>query len=78
MPGVCNNFARVPCPPDVHIPTDDVDAYKFHPSHRWIYDKPLVAQSQGLACGLHDSTAERPAYGAAHSPSLPQPESMCR
>jgi hypothetical protein len=55
-----------------------VDAYKFHPSHRWIYDKPLVAQSQGLACGLHDSTAERPAYGAAHSPSLPQPESMCR
>jgi hypothetical protein len=48
-------FADVPCPLDVHIPTDDVDAYKFHPGHRWIYDKRVVAQSQDLECGLHDS-----------------------
>ncbi len=48
-------FARVSCPPDVHIPTDDGDAYKFNPSHRWIYNKLLVAQSQGIECGLHDS-----------------------
>jgi hypothetical protein len=52
-------FAHVPCPPDVHIPTDDVDAYKFNPGHRWIYDKLRVAQSQGLECGLHDSTPPR-------------------
>jgi hypothetical protein len=52
-------FAQVPCPPDVHIPTDDVDAYKFNPGHRWIYDKLRVAQSQGLECGLHDSTPPR-------------------
>jgi hypothetical protein len=48
-------FAGVYCPADVHIPTDDVDAYKFNPRHRWIYDKLRVAQSQGLESGLHDS-----------------------
>jgi hypothetical protein len=52
-------FAGVLCPPDVHIPTDDVDAYKFNPGHRWIYDKRMVAQSQGLECGLHDSAPPR-------------------
>ena len=46
-------FTAVDCPPDVHIPTDDTDAYKFNPRHRWIYDKLLVAKSQGLECGLH-------------------------
>jgi hypothetical protein len=46
-------FTEVDCPPDVHIPTDDTDAYKFNPRHRWIYNKWLVAKSQGLECGLH-------------------------
>jgi hypothetical protein len=49
-------FADVSCPPDVHIPTDDVDAYKFNPAHRWIYDKLRVAQSQGLECGPYPTT----------------------
>jgi len=48
-------FADVYCPADVHIPTDDMDGYKFNPRHRWIYDKLLVAKSQGLECGLHDA-----------------------
>jgi hypothetical protein len=52
-------FTRVYCPSDVHIPTDDVDGYKFNPEHRWIYNKLLVAQSQGLECGLHDSQPPR-------------------
>jgi len=52
-------FAHVSCPPDVHIPTDDGDAYKFNPGHRWIYDKLLVARSQGLQCGPHDSPPPR-------------------
>jgi hypothetical protein len=52
-------FAGVSCPPDVHIPTDDVDAYKFNPFHRWIYDKLRVAQSQGLECGLHHTPPPR-------------------
>ncbi len=52
-------FAHVACPPDVHIPTDDGDAYKFNPRHRWIYNRLLVAQSQGIECGLHDSPPQR-------------------
>ena len=27
-------FAAVECPPDVHIPTDDIDAYRLNPRHR--------------------------------------------
>ena len=45
-------FTEIDCPPDAHIPTDDTDGYNFNPRHRWIYNKLLVAQSQGLACGL--------------------------
>ncbi len=52
-------FTEVDCPAHVHIPTDDVDAYKFNPQHRWIYDKLRVAQSQGLECGLYDSPPPR-------------------
>jgi len=52
-------FTDVSCPPDVHIPTDDVDGYKFNPGHRWIYDKLRVAQSQGLECGLDDAPPRR-------------------
>jgi len=47
-------FAAVECPPDVHIPTDDIDANRFNPRHRWTYNKVLIAQTQGLECGLHD------------------------
>src|SRR5271154_6324281 len=52
-------FTDVDCPPDVHIPTDDADGYKFNPRHRWIYNKLLVARSQGLECGLHGSAPPR-------------------
>ncbi len=52
-------FTQVDCPADVHIPTDDIDAYKFNPRHRWIYDKLRVAQSQGLECGLYGSPPPR-------------------
>lgn len=47
-------FKDVPCPPDVHIPTDDVDAWRLFGAHRWIYDKLAVARSQGIECGRHD------------------------
>jgi hypothetical protein len=52
-------FTEVCCPSDVHIPTDDVDGYKFNPRHRWIYDRLRVAQSQALECGLEDSPPPR-------------------
>lgn len=46
-------FARVPCPADVRIPTDDGDAWAWYPSERWVYDKLAVALSQGFAAGPH-------------------------
>ena len=44
-------FAGVHCPADVHIPTDDSAAYEFNPRNRWIYDKSVIARSQGIECG---------------------------
>ena len=46
-------FADTACPPDVHIPTDDADAWRWYPEHRWIYNKLLVAESQGIECAPH-------------------------
>jgi hypothetical protein len=46
-------FAGVPCPDGVNIPTEDADAYRWFPAHRWLYDKIAVAESQGLAAGPH-------------------------
>ena len=34
-------------------------SYKFNPRHRWIYNKLLVARSQGLECGLYGSAPPR-------------------
>ena len=49
-------FARVPCPADVFIPTEDSDAWLWNPAHRWIYDKLAVATSQGLDAAPHGVT----------------------
>jgi hypothetical protein len=46
-------FARVPCPDDVFIPTEDSDAWLWNPDHRWVYDKLAVALSQGLEAAPH-------------------------
>lgn len=46
-------FADTSCPPDVHIPTDDADAWRWYPEQRWIYNKLLIAQSQGIECAPH-------------------------
>jgi len=52
-------FRDVDCPAHVHIPTDDMDGYKFNPRHRRIYDRLWIAQSQGLECGSIDSAPLR-------------------
>ena len=52
-------FQDIACPADVHIATDDPTAFFIHPQHRWVYDKLLVAQSQGLACAVQDSPPSR-------------------
>ena len=43
-------FEQVACPDRVLIPTEDGDAYRLFPEQRWIYNKLLIAESQGLAC----------------------------
>jgi hypothetical protein len=46
-------FQEVACPMDVHIPTDDPDAYRRNPDYRWVYNKLSLTESQGLACAPH-------------------------
>jgi hypothetical protein len=47
-------FQDITCLTDVDIPTDDREAFTRNPRHRWIYNRLLIAQSQGLPCGPHD------------------------
>jgi hypothetical protein len=47
-------FRDITCLTDVNIPTDDREAFNRHPRHRWVYNRLLIAQSQGLKCGPHD------------------------
>ncbi|MEP6826510.1 MAG: hypothetical protein ABJA10_00385, partial [Aestuariivirga sp.] len=35
------------------IPTDDPDCWALFPAYRWVYNKLLIAESQGLPCGPH-------------------------
>ena len=46
-------FDGVPCPEDVRVPTEDGDAWRWFPRHRWVYNKLNVAESQGFVCGPH-------------------------
>lgn len=47
-------FTAVSCPHDVVIPTDDELAYQRYPRHRWIYNKLLICETQGLDNAPHD------------------------
>lgn len=47
-------FAGTACPEDLIIPTDDTLAWQLYPEHRWIYNKLLVCETQGVACAPHD------------------------
>ena len=38
---------------DANIPTEDCDAWLWHPAQRWVYDKLAVALSQNLEAGPH-------------------------
>ncbi|TMB49079.1 MAG: hypothetical protein E6J60_13480 [Deltaproteobacteria bacterium] len=52
-------FVGVACPEEVVIPTDDQDAYRLHPAHRWIYNKLLICETQGLEHGPHGIAPSR-------------------
>jgi hypothetical protein len=47
-------FKDVGCPDNVVIPTDDELAYQLFPKHRWIYNKLLISETQGLDNAPHD------------------------
>ncbi|HSY08662.1 MAG TPA: hypothetical protein VK820_09030 [Steroidobacteraceae bacterium] len=49
-------FKDVSCPAEVRIPTEDFDAYEWNPAHHWVYNKLLIAESQGLTCAPHGVT----------------------
>jgi hypothetical protein len=46
-------FEGVACPEDVVIPTDDEEAWHLYPVHRWVYNKLLICETQGLEHGPH-------------------------
>ena len=46
-------FEGVPCPDDVYVPTEDGDAWRWYPEHKWVYNKLAVAESQDLLCAPH-------------------------
>ncbi|MBV8910460.1 MAG: hypothetical protein JOZ89_06840 [Gammaproteobacteria bacterium] len=46
-------FEGVACPREVRIPTEDPDGYSWNPAQRWVYNKLLIAESQGLPCAPH-------------------------
>jgi hypothetical protein len=59
-------FEGVRCPPQLRIPTEDPDAYEWHPRHRWVYDKLRLCASQGLGCAPHG--VEPPQYPVFSKP----------
>jgi hypothetical protein len=46
-------FEGVDCPGEVEIPTEESDAYRLFPKQRWVCNKLMIAESQGMICGLH-------------------------
>jgi hypothetical protein len=47
-------FTNARCPDDVTIPTDDELAYQLYPKQRWLYNKLLICETQGLENAPHD------------------------
>jgi hypothetical protein len=47
-------FTAVSCPDTIVVPTDDELAYQLFPKHRWIYNKLLICDTQGLDNAPHD------------------------
>lgn len=52
-------FENAVCPDDLVIPTDDSDSWLLYPRHRWIYNKLLICETQGLAHAPHGIAPEQ-------------------
>jgi hypothetical protein len=46
-------FAGIECPAHVVVPTDDPECWRLFPRHRWVYNKLLICDTQGVECGPH-------------------------
>ncbi|HUY84421.1 MAG TPA: hypothetical protein VMU86_07580, partial [Steroidobacteraceae bacterium] len=46
-------FDGIACPDDVTVPTEDADAWALYPRLHWLYNKLLIAESQGIECAPH-------------------------
>lgn len=44
-------FERFAFPDTAAVPTDDADAYRLNPRHRWLFNKLHLAELQGLEAG---------------------------
>ena len=51
-------FADHPTPEGVIIPIDDASAWQLYPAHRWVYNKLLICETQGLPHGPHGTLPE--------------------
>lgn len=52
-------FVDHPTPEGVVIPIDDANAWRLYPAHRWVYNKLLICETQGLPHGPHGTRPER-------------------
>ena len=46
-------FENEPIPEGVVVPIDDANAWQLYPAHRWVYNKLLICETQGLPHGPH-------------------------
>ena len=52
-------FEDEPCPPHVPVPIDDAAAWRLYPRYRWVYNKLLICETQGLPHGPHGTKPPR-------------------
>ncbi len=52
-------FENQPVPENVVIPIDDAAAWQLYPHHRWVYNKLLICETQGLQHGPHGTLPPR-------------------
>ena len=52
-------FESEPIPEGVVVPIDDANAWQLYPVHRWVYNKLLICETQGLPHGPHGTMPAR-------------------
>ncbi|KAF9140441.1 hypothetical protein BG015_001664, partial [Linnemannia schmuckeri] len=63
-------FNHIKCPEDVFIPTEDCDAWRLCPEHRWVYNKLTIALTQDLKAAPHCVLPPKAAYPVFSKPLM--------